>query len=96
MSGMTKFLLLLTFLICSNSSLAQIKADTVYLFVDISSKEKCKAAIEGESYQMVSKYRKENLQNYTLYNICGEEFTFMKQRSDSDTLSLCEQKNKLF
>ncbi|HLR26611.1 MAG TPA: hypothetical protein VK112_12150 [Fodinibius sp.] len=30
--------------------------------------------------------------NYILYNICGEEFTFMKQRSVADTLSFGDQK----
>src|SRR5699024_6879995 len=77
---------------CSNLCFAQTKADTVYLFVDTSSKEKCKVAVEGKGYQMVKKNRKENLMNYILYNICGEEFTFMKQRSVADTLSFGDQK----
>lgn|SRR5699024_147060 len=94
---MNKFLLFITILLIVGKSncIAQDTAkDTVYLFFDTSDTTTCRVDVEGKGYQMVKKYRKQNLHNYILFNICGEKFTFMKERSMSDTLSVGEH-NKI-
>jgi len=61
--------------------------NTVYLLFNTSSSETCKVDVEGEGYQQLNKFRKENIENYIIFNICEEEFVFVKQRATKDTLS---------
>ncbi|MCW9706978.1 hypothetical protein [Fodinibius salsisoli] len=66
----------------------QVLLDTVYIFFDTSSTETCTVDVEGKGYQEVSKFRKEDIENYKIFDICSEEFVFVKNKASKDTLVL--------
>lgn len=76
-----KNLTLLIILFFSFSCLGQEEKETVYLFFDLKSKEKCKVDIEGKGYLSLNKYRKGTAGDFTSFYICNEQFSSHNSRS---------------
>lgn len=81
------FLILFCIISISICQAQQAHPDTVYVLFDTTSTETCTVDVEGEGYQEVSKFLKENIENYLIFYICSEELVFVKNEASSDTLS---------
>ncbi len=66
------------------------KKETVYLFFNLQSNEKCKVAVRAKGYVDMNKFRKDYRDNGNIINfkICDERFAAHKNRSYRDTCSI--------
>ncbi|MGY0426792.1 MAG: hypothetical protein ACWIPI_08195 [Polaribacter sp.] len=87
---MKKYILI--FLISINL-FSQSEKETVYLFFDGNSKEKCKIIVEStyenpKGIEIVKKYRKEYKKGKIIFHICDEKFYFKPKVGKIDTCSI--------
>lgn len=92
-----KTLIFIIFLTLPLTCLSQKQAkETIYLFFNEKSMEKCLVAEEGKGYTNIAKYRKEYIKNALFFKICNESFAFNSKKKSIDTCSAIALQNIKF